>query len=260
MTLPGIAFGAPALSLSDVPSWALERGAVSIDGRDLWAYGAALESLSVGDAAPVTSMADVPGADGAADLTLEAGGRALLSRRAVECGLVAFGDAQEVVDARRRLGALSGREVELWLAPYGCAFRGRASLGAWEDSLTGCRVTLSLDAEPVGYGRARSVALRSGNNALLVGGNERTWPVVTLTPPSGAKYARVALGGLYVQVPGTFDGKRQAVVDMGQGLCRVGGSLASPTIESDYFALPPGRQALSCSCPGAVEWRERWLV
>ncbi len=246
----------------DIVPGTLDRDSVCIDGRPLDWWGLWLVGLDVGEAKPATSMVSVPGRDGAADLTLDVHGRAALGRRTVSVQLLALGDRWGLIDRKRRLGEVAGREVGVRVAPLGVEFRGRASLSAWEDSVSGARVTLTLDAEPAGYGAERSAQVGASQSAFLVGGNSPTWPTVTATPPASAQTWALTLDGAAFEVADvTFDGLKELVIDMGASTCRYGGALVTPTLQSDYADLAPGPHAAKVSAGTArVGWRERWVV
>lgn len=114
-----------------------------------------------------------------------------------------------------------------------------------------------LCPDPVAYG-ARRTAEAPGR--LKVGGNHRTWPVVTCRPPAGSSWQVTNVGtGEFVRVLAEFDGSQTVSVDMGLQTCKVNGSYHAVDIASDYFAIEGDAELSVSGGTAQVEWEERWV-
>lgn len=233
-------------------------------------FSLAADGITIDATKPTTSTQDMPGRDGQLDLTLEdPTGAAYMGNRAITLNLYAIGGEDDILAAKTRLAALAGTIVTLSWRSLPGEYRGRMSLGAWADKWAGPRqiatlVTVSIDAHPYLIGRSRSVALKTGANTIHVKGNRPCWPAWALTPASGTKTIAIqdahghkltfasatAITGLI-----TIDTSPDA-----RGL-RVNGNLMAPTLESDYFPLPPGVHTLTLTgCTGILTYRPLTLI
>ena len=142
------------------------------------------------------------------------------------------------------------------------------SLSAWEDKWAGTRqiatlVTMSIDANPHLIGRSRSITLKTGANAIHVKGNRPCWPTWTLTPASGAKTVTVqdAHGHkLAFASTAAITGRITIETDPDMRELRVNGNLMTPTLESDYFPLLPGTNAITTAGTSAATLAYRPLT
>ena len=219
-------------------------------------FSLAADGITIDATKPTTSTQDMPGRDGQLDLTLEdPTGAAYMGNRAITLNLYAIGGEDDILAAKTRLAALAGTIVTLSWRSLPGEYRGRMSLGAWADKWAGPRqiatlVTVSIDAHPYLIGRGRSIALKTGANAIHVKGNRPCWPAWALTPASGTKTIAIrdahghkltlasatAITGLI-----TIDTAPDS-----RGL-RVNGNLMTPTLDSDYFPLLPGANTITPS-------------
>lgn len=227
------------------------------------------DGVTIDAAKPTLSMQDMPGRDGRLDLTLtDPTGAAYMGDRAITLSLYAIGGEDDILAAKTRLAALAGTIVSLSWRSLPGEYQGRMSLGAWEDKWAGDHqiatlVQAEIDAHPYLIGRSRSIALKTGANAIHVKGNRPCWPAWALTPASGTKTISIqdahghkltfasatAITGLI-----TIDTSPDA-----RGL-RVNGNLMTPTLESDYFPLLPGLNTLTLTGATAASLAYRPLT
>lgn len=227
------------------------------------------DGVTIDAAKPTLSMQDMPGRDGRLDLTLtDPTGAAYMGDRAITLSLYAIGGEDDILAAKTRLAALAGTIVSLSWRSLPGEYQGRMSLGAWEDKWAGDHqiatlVQAEIDAHPYLIGRIRSIALKTGANAIHVKGNRPCWPAWALTPASGTKTISIqdahghkltfasatAITGLI-----TIDTSPDA-----RGL-RVNGNLMTPTLESDYFPLLPGLNTLTLTGATAASLAYRPLT
>lgn len=214
------------------------------------------DGITIDNAEPTVSMQDMPGRDGRLDLTLtDPSGAAYMGNRAITLSLYAIGGEDDILAAKTRLAALAGTVVTLSWRGLPGEYKGRMSLGAWEDKWAGGHqigtlVQAEIDARPYLIGRSRSIALKTGMNTIHVKGNRPCWPAWALTPASGTKTVSMqdahghkltlasatAITGLI-----TIDTSPDV-----RGL-RVNGNLMTPTLDSDYFPLLPGANTITPS-------------
>lgn len=228
------------------------------------------DGVTIDAAKPTLSMQDMPGRDGRLDLTLtDPTGAAYMGDRAITLSLYAIGGEDDILAAKTRLAALAGTIVSLSWRSLPGEYQGRMSLGAWEDKWAGPRqiaatVTMSIDAHPYLIGRSRSIALKTGANTIHVKGNRPCWPTWTLTPASGAKTVSVKdAHGHTLAIAGTtaITGRISIDTSPDSRELRVNGNLMTPTLESDYFPLPPGVHTLTLTgCTGILTYRPLTLI
>lgn len=228
------------------------------------------DGVTIGNAEPTVSVQDMPGRDGRLDLTLtDPTGAAYMGNRAITLALYAIGGEDDILAAKTRLAALAGTIVTLSWRSLPGEYRGRMSLGAWEDKWAGPRqiattVTVSIDAHPYLIGRSRSIALKTGANTIHVKGNRPCWPTWTLTPASGAKTVSVKdAHGHTLAIAGTTAITGRISIDTAPDSreLRVNGNLMAPTLESDYFPLPPGVNTVTLTgCTGILTYRPLDLI
>ncbi len=124
-----------------------------------------------------------------------------------------------------------------------------------------------LVPEPALYGCHASVQVPSGGSVtFLVGGTYPTCPKVT-----AASAVRAAASGVWgvrldegdvLKVPLASSAAWKVELGCKERECRVAGSPALPTLDSDWFELKPGTHTITnFQGTGActVEWDERWL-
>ena len=232
-------------------------------------FSLAADGITIDATKPTTSTQDMPGRDGQLDLTLEdPTGAAYMGNRAITLNLYAIGE-DDILAAKTRLAALAGTIVTLSWRSLPGEYRGRMSLGAWADKWAGPRqiatlVTVSIDAHPYLIGRGRSIALKTGANTIHVKGNRPCWPTWTLTPAANAKTVSIKdAHGHTLAVASTtaITGRISIITDPDHRELRVNGNLMAPTLESDYFPLPPGVHTLALTgCAGILTYRPLTLI
>lgn len=228
------------------------------------------DGVTIDAAKPTLSMQDMPGRDGQLDLTLEdPTGAAYMGNRAITLNLYAIGGEDDILAAKTRLAALAGTIVTLSWRSLPGEYRGRMSLGAWADKWAGPRqiatlVTVSIAAAPYLVGRSRTVTLKTGANTIHVKGNRPCWPTWTLTPAANAKTVSIKdAHGHKLAVASTtaITGRISIITDPDHRELRVNGNLMAPTLESDYFPLPPGVHTLALTgCAGILTYRPLTLI
>ncbi len=233
-------------------------------------FSLAADGITIDATKPTTSTQDMPGRDGQLDLTLEdPTGAAYMGNRAITLNLYAIGGEDDILAAKTRLAALAGTIVTLSWRSLPGEYRGRMSLGAWADKWAGPRqiatlVTVSIDAAPYLVGRSRSIALKTGANAIHVKGNRPCWPAWALTPAANAKTVGMqdAHGHkLTFASTTTITGRISIDTAPDSRELRVNGNLMTPTLDSDYFPLPPGVNTVTLTgCTGTLAYRPLTLI
>lgn len=233
-------------------------------------FSLAADGITIDATKPTTSTQDMPGRDGQLDLTLEdPTGAAYMGNRAITLTLYAIGGEDDILAAKTRLAALAGTIVTLSWRGLPGEYRGRMSLSAWEDKWAGPRqvatlVTVSIDAAPYLVGRSRSIALKTGANTIHVKGNRPCWPTWTLTPAANAKTVGMqdAHGHkLTFASTTTITGRISIDTAPDSRELRVNGNLMTPTLDSDYFPLPPGVNTVTLTgCTGTLAYRPLTLI
>lgn len=228
------------------------------------------DGVTVEAAKPAVSVQDMPGRDGQIDLTLtDATGAAHMGNRTITLGLYAIGGEDDILAAKTRLAALAGTVVTLAWRGLPGAYRGRMSLGAWEDRWAGRHqiatlVTMSIDAAPCLIGRDRTATLKAGANTIHVKGNRPCWPTWTLAPAANAKTVGIQdAHGRQLAIAGTtaITGRITIETDPDRRELRVNGNLMTPTLESDYFPLLPGVNTLTLTgCAGTIIYQPLTLI
>lgn len=226
--------------------------------------------VTIGNAEPTVSMQDMPGRDGRLDLTLtDPSGAAYMGNRTITLNLYAIGGEDDILTAKTRLAALAGTIVTLSWRGLPGEYRGRMSLGAWEDKWAGPRqiatlVQAEIDARPYLIGRTITAALKTGANTIHAKGNRPCWPTWTLTPASGAKTVSVKdAHGHTLAIAGTtaITGRITIDTDPDHRELRVNGNLMTPTLESDYFPLPPGVNTITLTgCTGTLTYQPLSII
>lgn len=121
--------------------------------------------------------------------------------------------------------------------------------------------------DPVAYGEERSVTVPSGGSVTFhVGG---TWPAKPRITASAAYRNGSALvwglrldDGDFVHVATGSASARSVDLDCGARTCVVNGSVALPTLDSDWLELEPGEHTLRMDYgtgSAVVSFVERWL-
>lgn len=241
-----------------------------INGQEITWYGCWLlaEGASLSAASPVTGFVDVPGVSGGQDLTLTtSGGRPAFGRRTLTLPLITTGDLDEMLEAKQRVGALNGTQVEVsWFGLPGTV-TGRAMVGAWTDNWVNgiykhSTVTVEVDADPVVTAPQVEWDLKAGNNEVRVEGNLETAPTFTLTPLSGQRTLSVTCNSRRIQIPTqstTITGT--VTIDCGSQATRMNGSLTAVTLASDYFELQPGTQTITVTgARGTLTYQPKFMI
>ena len=99
---------------------------------------------------------------------------------------------------------------------------------------------------------------------ITVKGNRPCWPTWTLTPAANAKTVSIKdAHGHTLAIAGTtaITGRISIDADPDHRELRVNGNLMAPTLESDYFPLPPGVHTLALTgCAGILTYRPLTLI
>lgn len=228
------------------------------------------DGVTIDAAKPTLSMQDMPGRDGRLDLTLaDPTGAAYMGNRAITLSLYAIGGEDDILAAKTRLAALAGTIVTLSWRSLPGEYQGRMSLGAWEDKWAGSHqiatlVQAEIDASPYLIARSRSIALKTGMNTIHVKGNRPCWPTWTLTPASETKTVSIKdAHGHKLAIASTtaITGRISIDTDPDHRELRVNGNLMTPTLESDYFPLPPGANTITLTgCTGTLTYRPLTII
>lgn len=232
-----------------------------MNGVECVSLGLTLKSQDVPRGCAQTDVRTVPGR-AYADLTYRPGGYA---RRGPMTAKLVFwaGRGDEAAEAGVRAAmAWDGQEVEYTPADFGgISYMGVAAVSVTSRTPNRAEVTVTLTADPVAYGEAKSVQLASGYNALQVGGNWPTRPVFRLTAATAAGVPGVVLtgSGRSLSLTAAPGEGVSAVLDCEARTATVAGQASRVTMASDWFELPPGKCAVQlASCTGTLEYRERW--
>lgn len=141
----------------------------------LHAFGAFVtdEGWSIDKADPQTTTTRLPGMSGVLDSTLEDMNlHAYVGRRTVTIHIATVGDVDEIMETKRRIGAMHGQRQRITgLVPQG-AMIGRLEVGAWEDivgpyGIVGSECELTLDANPYAYGSQEVFQLALGERRII---------------------------------------------------------------------------------------------
>lgn len=118
-----------------------------------------------------------------------------------------------------------------------------------------------LATDPVAYGVEQSVPLSTSTSKLTVGGTWRTWPTVEATPAAGSSWTLTDMAtGKHVTIEAALTGTQSVVVDMSLQRVTIDGSDWPVTLDSDFFSLATGSQAVKVSSgDGIMTWVERWV-
>lgn len=136
---------------------------ILLDGRPLDWYGLSATDGVLAIEAPDLAVAyqNAPGMAGSHDVTLDDPlGCAYPGLRRIALGVVTVGEDDEMMDARRRLGALVGRSSTLSYRELPGQWRGRVTIKDWDERMLGpcrvdCATTIVMDAYPHIIGRAQ---------------------------------------------------------------------------------------------------------
>lgn len=232
----------------------VDEAPLLIDGRATNWYGVNLgaEGVVMGEAKPVTSYVDMAGWPGGADLSLrDPVGAATPSRRDVTIHLVASaGDELDLLVARRRVGQLNGRRVDVYWPAFGGTLTGDVSVGAWSETWRPKGVTcwmetyLTVSCDPWVWGLAQSFWTNTDGVTVNVEGTRQAFPVVTATPSADTKRyyvtVRNSAGETTLKVDAEYDGVKQLVMDSASRMSLLGDTPVFPLIDSDYPMLVPG--------------------
>lgn len=233
--------------------------AFSFGGTDLTDYVSVLNVDRAVGASLDIDETEVPGMDGC----LVSSARIEAFTVKVQC-LMHASDPADVEADRRILAAVlaPGKSGRLVL-PESCglSFAAVCKGGA---ELSRLRQHPGVDLEflvtdPVAYG-ARRTASVAGTGTVGNGGTAPACPVVTCVPATSPWRIANTATGEYVQVAGTFNGKKRLKLDMALERATVDGADVPVTVGSDFFALAGGAATgITVSSGSAtLEWEERW--
>lgn len=124
--------------------------------------------------------------------------------------------------------------------------------------------------DPIAYGRVVSVDVPSeGSVSFIVGGTAPTYPTIessTVTPDGTSKLWGLRLdGGEFFHIGNGGSSDITITADFRQRTSTIAGVLHLPTLDSDWFALTPGEDAVHTlandigSGAVTVKYQERWL-
>lgn len=189
-------FGLRARSLT------LDPTGITVNGHRLSHYGAFVtgSGVEIGEAQPALTFQDVPGRAGVDTSLRDRNGFAAVGRRDITIGVGLVGRRDEIMEGMAAIGGLNGQRGTLGGVHDKGELRGAWSVDAWDTQydtageIRWATTTLTLDAEPVVYGPARTVTLNAGETRFLVEGNRPAWPVIRLTVPGRRSMAVDAIG------------------------------------------------------------------
>lgn len=120
--------------------------------------------------------------------------------------------------------------------------------------------------EPAAYGDEHSVTVPSGGSVIFnVDGTYRAAPVITANAVRSSSSLVWGLRldeGDYLHIATGSASARAIVADCGERTMSVNGSVAIPTLDSDWLELEPGVHTLRMdngTGAATVTWRDRWL-
>lgn len=213
-----------------------------------------------------TSGRDVPGMDG----TIFTGVRILARTITVRMALTAEGHAERQWQARSMAAALASRTPARLAASIDDGLYYMAVATSTPD-MTRMTSALAFDvtfecADPVAYGRERTVAVPSGGSvSFTVGGTYPTMPRVSAPEAangSGGLWSLALEDGtrLDATIPSGLS-KAPVVADCAARTLTVNGSVALLRPAADWLVLEPGAHTLTMTGTGAatVTFDERWL-
>lgn len=245
---------------------------ILLDGRPLDWYGLSATDGVLAIEAPDLAVAyqSAPGMAGSHDVTLDDPlGCAYPGLRRIALGVVTVGEDDEMMDARRRLGALVGRSSTLSYRELPGQWRGRVTIKDWDERMLGpcrvdCATTIVMDAYPHIMGRAQRHTLREGANLLHVTGNRPAWPVLMLTTSRAVSALSIKDGRghtIDIRPAATLPAGTSVLVDCKAQTTRANGTLAPVSLDTDYFALLPGMNTLTLSgAAGSCEHEPEWMI
>lgn len=240
---------------------------IPVEQRMLALSGA---GVTIDKTSPTLSTETIPGRMGVLDVTLEdETGGAYMGMRDITLGLYAAGGEDDILQAKTWLGSLDGKTTSLRWRGLPGEYRGRLTVGAWQDVWTADRqshalVEVGMTAMPCLYGPTRHAPLTAGINTVGIRGNRPAWPTWTLTPAQGAKSLSIrdAHGHTFtLNAAQTLSGQITVTTDPANRATRINGNLTTPTIDSDYFPLPPGANTLTLTgCSGRMAYEPLTLI
>lgn len=242
-----------------------DQAPLLIDGHDTNWYGVSLgpDGVVLGESQPATSYVDMAGWPGGADATLrDATGAATPGRRDVTIQLVASSDELELLDAKRKVGALNGRRVTIRWEPLKGDLVGDVQVGSWVETWKPLGVTawmacvLTVSCDPLVTGEWSGFSTDTDGDEVTVEGTRPAYPLVTSTPPAGTKRFYVTVsnsaGETTLKVDADYDGVTELQMDSLSRTCLYGDTPVFPLIDSDYPMLVPGRNHVKVSAGTAL--------
>lgn len=112
-------------------------------------------------------------------------------------------------------------------------------------------------SNPVAYGESKQISFGSGTNVINVGGTYQTYPS-RITGTGGTTF--VVSNYDHKLQPYSSDGQLSGEVAFYPSEMRatVGGTETAITLDSDYWALLPGKNVITANSAGTINYYERW--
>lgn len=249
-----------------------ETGTPAINGVPLDRMMLALtdSGIEIGQSELELETQAIPGRDGVVDTSLTGPeGAAYTDNRDITLHLYTCGDEDDIMVAKTRLGALHGTIVTVGWRMLPGVYRGRLSVGQWDDlwsarGLCAATVDVTVSASPCLLGRVHTVQLNRGSQSIRVDGNRPAWPIWTLKAEPGCRSMTVASGGSVITVnTGDLASSGQAVIvtDPVERKVTMGGVRHPVTLDSDFFPLSPGLTRITLwGCAGSMAYRPRTII
>lgn len=231
---------------------------------DEWGLNLEKKGISIESPKPTISSITVPGLNGAIDTTVEDDMHAAFQqKRAITLSLYALGDLATVSVLFERIAKeIHGKQGSLQTSDSNGEYHGRWSVSnwniirSWQDSFhCALLLELSLDADPYVYGKKRTFMLHEGENHVAIPGSRPVWPQFSLSLDTGsASIARQDGKTLTFSTGSHMNGVLSIDTSPQSRNCRINNNIILPTIDSDYFTLPPGANTITCTgCSGTLE-------
>ena len=111
--------------------------------------------------------------------------------------------------------------------------------------------------------QVKSIPINTSSE-IMVGGTWETKPVIKVIFNSTANSYKITnlTTGEYVEIAGqSFAGGNQLIIDCDNELVTLNGNniMKKVTIQSDFFALKPGKNVITSTRAGTIEFNEVWL-
>lgn len=234
----------------------VDDSGLTLNGRPLSDWHLWLLSDGVSLAAPeqVTSLAETPGAQGAADMTLrDEAGYPYYRRRDLTMSWCTTGDEPEYWETRARLAMLDGTEVTVGWPCWPGVARGLLTVGDWTTTLAHggafekavCEPVFSCD--PCLYGPRMYFEAGTAAVVAYVEGNRPSHPTISIVPPEGTRRIYLTVNDRQLVYNLDADGRTTLTVDCAARSSVYGAAPIWPSVDSDYPVLLPGANRASVS-------------